>query len=207
MRIKIFFLAVALFFASISFAQHKNATQSVTLPNPIMFVTQVPMPFDSSTSTAIFCNHKPDVFSVVRGGDLYIIYPDGTLKNLTQLAGYGTASGLQGANSIAVRQPCIHWSGTKALFSMVVGAPASSGAAQPFYWQIYEVTNIGEQQILNLTLLTPEVKDKVLNFLCGVNYVQEGTWEEIGTDIYLIAPKQALVEVAPATPRMNALKN
>ena len=65
----------------------------------------------------------------------------------------------------------------------------------------------GEQQILNLTLLTPEVKDKVLNFLCGVNYVQEGTWEEIGTDIYLIAPKQALVEVAPATPRMNALKN
>lgn len=65
----------------------------------------------------------------------------------------------------------------------------------------------GEQQILNLTLLTPEVKDKVLNFLCGVNYVQEGTWEELGPDVYLIAPKQALVEVAPATPRMNALKN
>lgn len=125
---------------------HRNAAQSVSLPSPIMFVTQIPMPFDSSTSTAVFCNHKPDVFSVVRGGDLYIIYPDGTLKNLTQLAGYGTASGLQGASSIAVRQPSIHWSGTKALFSMVVGAPASSGAAQPFYWQIYEVTNIGQQQ-------------------------------------------------------------
>jgi cell division inhibitor SepF len=65
----------------------------------------------------------------------------------------------------------------------------------------------GEQQILNLTLLTPEVKEKVLNFLYGVNYVQEGTWEEVGTDVYLVAPKQALVEVAPATPRMNALKN
>jgi cell division inhibitor SepF len=65
----------------------------------------------------------------------------------------------------------------------------------------------GEQQILNLSLLTPEVKEKVLNFLCGVYYVQEGTWEEIGPDVYLVAPKQALVEVAPATPRMNALKN
>lgn len=65
----------------------------------------------------------------------------------------------------------------------------------------------GEQQILNLSLLTPEVKEKVLNFLYGVNYVQEGTWEELGTDVFLVAPKQALVEVAPATPRMNALKN
>ena len=139
MKFAVFAIIIALFFASTTFAQHKNSPQAVTLPNPIMFVTQVPMPFDSSTATAIFCNHKPDVFSVVRGGDLYIIYPDGTLKNLTQFAGYGTASGLQGANSIAVRQPCVHWSGTKALFSMVVGAPATSGAAQPFYWQIIHI--------------------------------------------------------------------
>ena len=106
--------------------------------------------FVVSLEGACIIEHRPEkVFvevDVVRGGDLYIIYPDGTLKNLTQLAGFGTASGLQGANSIAVRQPCIHWSGTKALFSMVVGAPATSGAAQPFYWQIYEVTNIGEAQ-------------------------------------------------------------
>jgi cell division inhibitor SepF len=65
----------------------------------------------------------------------------------------------------------------------------------------------GEQQILNLSTLAPDVKEKVLNFLCGVNYVQEGTWEELGTDVYLVAPKNALVEVAPATPRMTALKN
>ena len=30
---------------------------------------------------------------------------------------------MQGANAIAVREPCVHWSGDKALFSMVVGAP------------------------------------------------------------------------------------
>ena len=122
-----------------------SAQGRASIPNPIMFVTQVPMPFDSSTCTAAFCNHKPDVFSAVRGGDLYIIYPDGTQKNVTQTAGYGN-SGQQGANSIAVRQPCVYWNGTKAVFSMVVGAPATQGAAQPFYWQLYEVTNIGESQ-------------------------------------------------------------
>ena len=122
-----------------------SAQGRAAIPNPIMFVTQVPMPFDSSTCTAAFCNHKPDVFSAVRGGDLYIVYPDGTQKNLTQTAGFGN-SGQQGANSIAVRQPSVHWNGTKAVFSMVVGAPATQGAAQPFYWQLYEVTNIGESQ-------------------------------------------------------------
>ncbi len=137
---KLLFAIVAIFFSTSVFAQGR-----AVIPNPIMFVTQVPMPFDSSTCTAAFCNHKPDVFSAVRGGDLYIIYPDGTQKNLTQTAGFGN-SGQQGTNSIAVRQPCVHWNGTKAVFSMVVGAPATQGAAQPFFWQLYEVTNIGENQ-------------------------------------------------------------
>jgi cell division inhibitor SepF len=65
----------------------------------------------------------------------------------------------------------------------------------------------GEQQILNLSGLAIEVKEKALNFLCGVNYIQEGTWEQIADDVYLIAPKHALVEVTPATPRMNAITN
>lgn len=32
-------------------------------------------------------------------------------------------NGMQGANAIAVREPSVHWSGSKAVFSMVVGAP------------------------------------------------------------------------------------
>ena len=53
-------------------------------------------------------------------------YSKSTVKNLTAAAGLG-ASGFQGATSIAVRQPAVHWSGTKAIFSMVVGAPTGAG--------------------------------------------------------------------------------
>src|SRR5437868_3913718 len=75
-----------------------------TLPNPILFVTQVPIPGDFTAVASTFGNHRPDLASTGRGGDLYIRYTDGTLKNLTQAAGYGNA-GFQGATSIAVREP------------------------------------------------------------------------------------------------------
>jgi hypothetical protein len=76
-----------------------------------------------------------------RGGDLYIRYPDGTVKNLTRAAGYGVW-GSQFTNGIAVRQPSVHWSGKKAIFSMVVGAPkAQYDYATVSYWQLYEITN------------------------------------------------------------------
>src|SRR5262249_25030400 len=70
------------------------------LPNPILFVTHVPVPGDFTAATSVFGNHQPDLQSTGRGGDLYIRYTDGTLKNLTQTAGYGVASGFQGATSI-----------------------------------------------------------------------------------------------------------
>src|ERR1043166_4203612 len=84
------------------------SAQPVHLPNPIMFVVQIPMPQDSAAVTGVFCNHTPGLTNAARGSDLYIIYPDGILKNLTQSAGYGM-TGLQTANSIAVREPSIHW--------------------------------------------------------------------------------------------------
>ncbi len=65
----------------------------------------------------------------------------------------------------------------------------------------------GESQIVNLTGLDAVTKQKIVDFMSGVNYAQEGTWEEVGTDVYLIAPSHALVEVAPATPKMNAIRN
>src|SRR6187401_2290606 len=85
--------------------------QSSTLPvradtnaitNPILFVTQVPIRADFTTIASVFGNHRADIDSVGRGGDLYIRYPDGSLKNLTQAAGYGVASGFQGESAIAV---------------------------------------------------------------------------------------------------------
>ncbi len=107
---------------------------------PILFVTQVPVS-GFTTRTSTFGNHLATVQSSPRGGDLMIRYPDGSLRNLTLEAGYGS-SGFQGANAIAVREPSVHWSGSKALFSMVIGAPQSQYTVTDFFWQIYEITGL-----------------------------------------------------------------
>lgn len=65
----------------------------------------------------------------------------------------------------------------------------------------------GEQQILNLNSADGTVREKIKDFLCGVNYANEGTWEELGENIYLLAPAHACVDVAPASPRMEAVRN
>src|SRR5215218_4056469 len=89
------------------------AVASAQLQNPILCVTQVPVPGDFTTVASTFGNHLPSVQEAPRGGDLWIRYPDGTTKNLTRAAGFG-GSGMQGPSSIAVREPSVHWSGTKA---------------------------------------------------------------------------------------------
>jgi len=114
---------------------------AVAISNPILFVTQVPIPADFTTVVSTFGNHNGQIDSAPRGGDLWIRYPDGTQKNLTRLAGFGI-QGQQGDGAIAVREPSVHWSGTKALFSMVVGAPRQYQWNE-YYWQIYEVTGLG----------------------------------------------------------------
>jgi hypothetical protein len=123
----------------------RELSGSQTLPNPILFVTQIPIPSDTETVTAVFGNHLSTTAACARGGDLYILYPDSTTKNLTAAAGFGS-SGLQGANAIAVRDPSVHWSGTRAVFSMVVGAPASQSDSTAFYWQLYEVSGLGKAE-------------------------------------------------------------
>lgn len=65
----------------------------------------------------------------------------------------------------------------------------------------------GEQQILNLTMATVELREKIKDFMCGVNYAAEGTWEELGDNIFLLAPASAFIEVAPASPRMQSERN
>jgi cell division inhibitor SepF len=65
----------------------------------------------------------------------------------------------------------------------------------------------GEQQIINLTATEPTLRQKIVDFMCGVNFAQEGTWEEVGEHIYLVVPASVFVEVAPASPRANAARN
>ncbi|TYT23609.1 hypothetical protein FZO89_15310 [Luteimonas viscosa] len=122
------------------------------ISNPILFVTQVPTPGGDRFATRLssFANHQPGMGSSLRGGDLMIRYADGTLRNLTREAGYGM-DGLQGANAIAVREPTVHWNGTRAIFSMVVGAPLQRYAATSGKWQLYEVTGLARGETARIT--------------------------------------------------------
>ena len=166
---------VVLLLASLGVAGAKTRGRSplaVAIPNPILFVTQVPVPEDFTTVAAVFGNQRSDPQSAPRGGDLWIQYPDGTRKNLTQLAGFGMA-GSQDGNGIAVREPSVHWTGTKAVFSMLIGAPAAQFAQADYFWQLYEVTGLGVAD-------TPVIT-KVQNQPAGVNNVAPfyGTDERI----------------------------
>ncbi|MCU0864515.1 MAG: hypothetical protein MUC36_12015 [Planctomycetes bacterium] len=124
----------------------------MSTPHPILFVTQVPVPADFITIGSTFGNHRGTIDSVARGGDLWIRYPNGTLRNLTGLAGYGN-SGFQGASSIAVRDPCVHWSGTRAVFAMVVGATAQQYQHLQYFWRLYEITGLGPNDTPVITLV------------------------------------------------------
>ena len=138
-----------------------DSAQAVTTTNPILFVTQVPQPADFATIGSTFANHRKEPDAAPRGGDLWIRYGDGTLRNLTAEAGFGNA-GLQGANSIAVREPCVHWSGTKAVFSLLLGSPAQF-QSPPNPWQLYEVTGFlpGETAVITKVPFQPSAYNNV----------------------------------------------
>jgi hypothetical protein len=119
-------------------------------PNPILFVTQVPIPDDFATIGSTFANHLAGMSRVGRGGDLWIQYPNGTRRNLTAEAGYGAVASQRG-DAIAARSPAVSWDGTRAVFSMVVGGPAEQYEYNDYYWQLYEVTGLALGQTAQIT--------------------------------------------------------
>ncbi|HYV29239.1 MAG TPA: hypothetical protein VFA77_17020 [Candidatus Eisenbacteria bacterium] len=129
------------------FATPAAAHAAVTLANPILFVTQVEIPKERNGSVSntfvsvvsLFGNHLADPLHAGRGGDLWLMTTNRGLVNLTRNAGFG-ASGSQDGVGIAVRDSSVHWSGKRAVFSMVVGAPTNAADATPFFWQLYEVS-------------------------------------------------------------------
>jgi len=127
------------------------ATISPPLAHPLLFVTQVPTGFDNvnATISSAFANHLPTTLAAPRGGDLMLLSTTGSVRYLTQEAGYGSNGGgalLTGNQAIAVRDPAVYWDASKAIFSMVVGAPANVGDTETYTWQLYEITNL--QQVL-----------------------------------------------------------
>ncbi|NJL30040.1 MAG: hypothetical protein HC897_20165, partial [Thermoanaerobaculia bacterium] len=137
------------------------STQTTTtdLPHPILFVTQFPIANDFATIGSTFANHFSESEKVGRGGDLYILYTDGLLCNLTREGGFGTAATFQGATSIAVRDPNVHWDGTRALFSMVIGSATQQFQVTEEYWQLYEVTGLARNAPLTITKIPNQPSD------------------------------------------------
>ena len=154
--------AISAIFLLSTWAQPLAPAAAQSNSYPILFVTQVPIPADFVTIGSVFGNHRGDLSSVGRGGDLWIRYTNGALKNLTEAAGFGNA-GQQGAGAIAVRDPSVHWSGNKALFSMVVGAPTARYQVSTYVFQIYEVTGLGATDSVSIT--------KVANQPAGYNNI------------------------------------
>ncbi len=135
------------------------AAKGTGVQNPILFVTQFPIAADFATIGSTFGNHLPRVDGTGRGGDLYIRYPGGELCNVTRDNGYGEAGVFQGADSIAVRDPHVHWDGTRALFSMAIGAPIEQFEWSEEYWQMYEVTGLAACQTTAITKVANQPED------------------------------------------------
>lgn len=111
----------------------------------ILFVTQLPIPEDFGTRAATFGNHRGSPQYAGRGGDLYVRYPDGTLRNLTAEAGLGEVlpdGSEDPERSIAVREPAVHWSGRRALVSIATGAHPGPWVSSERYWQLYTVDGL-----------------------------------------------------------------
>lgn len=124
----------------------------MTLNYPIVFVTNVPVVSMKSHLNA-FANHGTSILDSIPGGDLYIRYPNGNLKNLTAAAGLGLKSGeiQEGSEPIAVRQPTVHWSGNKVIFSMLKGGPKERfDRAADRRWQIYEISGLNEKDTVEI---------------------------------------------------------
>lgn len=129
------------------------------LRNPIVFVHQVPVTATDNTVVSIGGSHLATTKAAPRGGGLMIRYHNGQVKDLTAAAGYGVQKTLQVGDAIAVRDPAVHWSGEKVLFSMVVGAPRSRSDSNVFYWQLYEVANLGKDETPVITKVPGQPSD------------------------------------------------
>jgi hypothetical protein len=118
--------------------------------NPILFVTQVPMPEEVNSRTVSvsyescvspFSNHLADTAHAGRGGSLLVRFSNAQVVDLLAVADWSAIpGGKPAANTLAARNPSVSWAADKAVFSMVVGAPSGPSDTTQFLWQLYEIT-------------------------------------------------------------------
>ncbi|MHB0913276.1 MAG: cell division protein SepF [Armatimonadota bacterium] len=53
----------------------------------------------------------------------------------------------------------------------------------------------GRQQIVNLEKTTPEMYERIIDFLNGVTYALNGFVEKVGDHVYLFAPSNVVIDV------------
>jgi cell division inhibitor SepF len=53
----------------------------------------------------------------------------------------------------------------------------------------------GRQQIVNLEKTSPEMAERIIDFLNGVTYALNGFVEKVGDHVYLFAPSNVLIDV------------
>lgn len=61
----------------------------------------------------------------------------------------------------------------------------------------------GEQQIINLEQASPQMGERIIDFLNGVCYALDGTVERVGDRVYMFVPANVLVEVDEGTNSVN----
>jgi hypothetical protein len=70
------------------------SAHAITLTNPVVFVTQPPIPRELNSTVSntflsvvtIFGNQRADTAHAARGGDLWLLWPNTNLINLTRRA-------------------------------------------------------------------------------------------------------------------------
>jgi cell division inhibitor SepF len=62
----------------------------------------------------------------------------------------------------------------------------------------------GEFQIVNLERATPQMAERIIDFLNGVCYALDGTVERVGEKVYMFVPANVAVEVDTGATAANA---
>jgi Calx-beta domain len=125
--------------------------------NPILFVTQVPIPEEVNTRditqsfmsiTSPFGNHQADTLHAGRGGSLFVRFNNGQIVDLLAAADWSAiAGGKPASDAMAVRNPAVNWTATKAIFSMTVGKPSGPADTTQYLFQLYEITLLTQAQL------------------------------------------------------------
>jgi hypothetical protein len=149
------FAAVAV--AAAALGMLPSAALAANPTNPVLFITQVPMPEEVNSRTVVqsyqscvspFSNHLADTAHAGRGGSLHVRFGNGQVVDLLAASDWGAiAGGKPAANTVAVRNPSVSWAGDKAVFSMVIGAPSGPADPAQFVWQLYEITLLTQAQL------------------------------------------------------------